>query len=141
MIPDVSPDHKSSKVFIDICKVSLEALDAFLVKSDFGIGMKSVVHNNSFNWSFEWNLNLSQFFSVTQDDILENMRFQIFIIDSNINFVGSENVLTSKVTGLSYSELFNGFVFVVFNYWFKDIYSTGTEPLVTPSLETEIWSH
>jgi hypothetical protein len=103
--------------------------------------MITIVYENSAYRAGKLNLNWSQFFLITDDDILDHGLLHVGIVQGNIKLMLSEDVLTSEITCLLDGKAFNTAIFFVRNGGLKYVDATGGKPLVTPFFKFKVISH
>lgn len=141
MKPKLISHDASFYEFINLIKFILKSLKSFSVISYLGIGLITVIDDDSFNWSFEIYLYKSQFLLVANNYVLDQMRFKLCIIYCDIKFLFPKNVFTSQIASLFDLQLLDGIILIILYYWSKNVDSTSEEPLVAPIFESEIRAH
>jgi len=59
-----------------------------------------MVDNNSTHWALEFDLNGVQFFLVAYNDVIDEMRLKILVVNCQVKFLLSELVLASEIVCL-----------------------------------------
>jgi len=103
--------------------------------------MVTKVDENGAHRAGKLNLNWSQCLLVADDDILNHSLLHVGIVQGNIEFLLSEDVLATEITSLLDGKASNASIFFVLNGWLEDVDATGGKPLVTPFFKLEVISH
>lgn len=84
VIPELLPNHHSRKWTLDFVHVQFESLNRFWVKSDFGVGVVSLVDQESWYRLINIYLNLCKLRITLNCHILNDVLFEILVIKGYI---------------------------------------------------------
>lgn len=90
---------------------------------------------------FEIYRNSIKFIFIIQHNIFNHVSFVFRVIKSNVYFLFSKDIFTSKIASLLNLERFDAIVICPFNYWLKNVDSTSLQPRITPVSEVKIFTH
>jgi hypothetical protein len=122
--------------------VKLELSKRVLVESDLGVSLVTVVDLVSFNWFGNVECDVVHLVGVAEDNSLDDVFFEISVIECNIKLLLSESVLSNLfIKRLLNGESLNRFILIILSDSLKKVDTTRLEPSIRPFIHRKITSH
>jgi len=134
--PSAPPELPTSQGILHFMKVVFEEVKGLLVESYLAIAMVIGIDEDARGWPGKGDLDTGEL--LLHYDVFDHMLLKVLVKDSHIDFLGSKDVLASKVVGLLHLEGLDGAIGLVGDHRLEDVDPTGGEPLVTPVSKVEV---